>query len=52
LILGHAYAALYGDQWCRVLIEKVNNTAEVFFIDIGHRQAIHLSMMFFNLPDK
>ncbi len=51
-LIGCPYAALFGSQWSRVLIEKVQRYAEVFYVDIGHRQALRQSMMFFNLPQR
>ena len=50
--LGNPYAAQYGAEWHRILIDKSYGNVEVFYVDIGHRQRIQPTMMLHNLPER
>lgn len=52
-VVGHAYAALLGDHWCRVLVETTEfGVIRAFNIDSGHRSMIKPDMMFHELPER
>ncbi len=52
-VVGHAYAALLGAHWCRVLVETTDFGVVIAFdVDSGHRSMIKPDMMFHDLPER